>query len=244
MRALLFAAGRGTRLRPITDTLPKAMVDVGGEPLLARWLRALFEGGVERVLVNTHYLPDIVRGFAAASPWSSHTDLVHEPVLLGTGGTMLANRAWCGESPIMAVHADNASEIDVAALISAHANRPPGVIATIALFETDRPSSCGIVEVDERSIVTAFHEKASDPPGNLANAAVFVFEHEVFDLLAACAGPVIDLSAEIAPQLIGRMQGFMIKGYHRDIGDPQSLALARGHFSRIHVNNAAPKEEV
>src|SRR5262249_14663041 len=85
MRALLLAAGLGTRLRPLTDTVPKAMVDIAGRPLLGRWLAMLFQGGIERVLVNTHYLGPVIRTFVRSSPWSGSIDLVDEAVLLGTG---------------------------------------------------------------------------------------------------------------------------------------------------------------
>src|ERR1700749_2685580 len=94
MRALLLAAGTGRRLRPLTNTTPKCLVPVHGRPLLDYWLDLVFEGGVERALLNTHWLPDQVQAHVAASRWRSRIDLVHESNLLGTGGTVLANRAW------------------------------------------------------------------------------------------------------------------------------------------------------
>lgn len=230
MRALLLAAGLGTRLRPLTDSVPKAMVDIAGRPLLERWLAMLFAGGVERVLVNTHYLAPVIQGFVRSSRWSASVDLVDEPALLGTGGTLLANRPWFGQGPLLVTHGDNASDLDVAAFIKAHAGRPRDVLATMALFRTDNPSSCGIVVMDEDRIIREFHEKKAHPPGNLANAAAFIFEPEIFCYLEATGRNVIDLSAEVIPQLLGRIQGFEIEGYHRDIGTPESLEMARSHF--------------
>jgi mannose-1-phosphate guanylyltransferase len=230
MRALLLAAGFGTRLRPLTDIVPKAMVDIAGRPLLDRWLARLLEGGIERVLVNTHYLGPVIRDFVRASPWSGSVDLVDEAVLLGTGGTLLANRAWFGEGPLLVTHGDNASDLDVAGFIRAHAARPRHALATMALFRTDHPQSCGIVVMDENRIIHEFHEKKADPPGNLANAAAFIFEPEIFAYLEAAGKGVIDLSAEIIPKLMGRIQGFEIVGYHRDIGTPESLEMARRHY--------------
>jgi mannose-1-phosphate guanylyltransferase len=230
MRALLLAAGLGTRLRPLTDTVPKAMVDIAGRPLLDRWLAILFEGGIERVLVNTHYLGPVIHGFVRSSPWSGSVDLVDEAVLLGTGGTLLANRPWFGEGPLLVTHGDNASELDVAAFIQAHAGRPRNVLATMALFRTDQPQSCGIVLMDRSRIIREFHEKKPYPPGNLANAAAFIFEPDIFAYLEATEKEVIDLSAEIIPDLMGRIQGFEIEGYHRDIGTPESLEMARRHY--------------
>jgi mannose-1-phosphate guanylyltransferase len=230
MRALLLAAGLGTRLRPLTDSIPKAMVDIAGRPLLDRWLAMLFAGGIERVLVNTHYLGPVIHSFVRSSPWSGSVDLVEEAVLLGTGGTLLANRRWFGEKPLLVTHGDNASDLDVAAFIRAHAKRPPDVLATMALFRTDRPQSCGIVLMDQNRIIREFHEKKPDPPGNLANAAAFIFEPDIFPHLEAAGKGVIDLSAEIIPKFLGRIQGFEIKGYHRDIGTPESLEMARHYY--------------
>jgi mannose-1-phosphate guanylyltransferase len=230
MRALLLAAGLGTRLRPLTDKVPKAMVDVAGRPLLGRWLDMLFEGGIERVLVNTHHLGAVIRSFVHSSPWSGSVDLVDEAVLLGTGGTLLANRPWFAEKPLLVTHGDNASDLDVSAFIRAHARRPSNVLASMALFRTDHPQSCGVVLMDQNHIIREFHEKKADPPGNLANAAAFIFEPDIFTYLEAAGKAVIDLSAEIIPELMGRIQGFEIEGYHRDIGTPESLEMARRHY--------------
>ena len=86
MRALLLAAGLGTRLRPITDHVPKCLVPIHGKPLLGYWLDMLLPNGVERVLVNTHYLPQAVQAFVAESAWRDSIEMVHEDELLGTGG--------------------------------------------------------------------------------------------------------------------------------------------------------------
>lgn len=230
MRALLLAAGMGTRLRPLTDTIPKVMVDIAGRPLLDRWLEMLCEGGVERVLVNTHYLSPVIHAYMRTSAWRDRVDLVDEERLLGTGGTLLANRAWFGHGPLLVSHADNASDLDIRAFIQAHGDRPAGVLATMALFRTDQPQSCGIVVMDESNIIREFHEKQANPPGNLANAAAFVFEPQIFDYLKETGKETIDLSAEIMPRMVGRIQGFEISGYHRDIGTPESLERARWHY--------------
>jgi mannose-1-phosphate guanylyltransferase len=232
MRALLLAAGLGMRLRPLTDSVPKAMVDIAGRPLLDRWLEMLLDGGVERVLVNTHYLGSVISTYLRTSPWHDRVDLVDEKVLLGTGGTLLANRAWFGPGPLLVTHGDNASDLDIHAFTTAHAGRSAGIIATMALFRTDNPQSCGIVVMDKNNVIRGFHEKQPNPPGNLANAAAFIFEPEIFGYLEGTGKAMIDLSAEIIPNLIGRIQGFEIKGYHRDIGTPESLEMARKHYRK------------
>lgn len=230
MRAVLLAAGMGTRLRPITNHIPKCLVPIHGRPLLGYWLDQLLLNGIDRVLVNTHYLADAVREFIAGSRWENAVDLSYEKVLLGTGGTILHNRGFVDNAPFIVAHADNLTRFDVRAFIEAHKRRLPGVEITMMTFDTDAPRTCGIVEQDERGLVTAFHEKSESPPGTRANAAVYIFEPSLIDFLAALKKDVIDLSTEVVPYFLGRMQGFHNLNYHRDIGTPDSLALAEKEF--------------
>lgn len=231
MRAILLAAGLGTRLRPLTDTTPKCLVPIRDRPLLVHWLEALFgDGRIERVLVNTHYLAEQVRAVVAAVPWRDRIDLVHEPQLLGTGGTVLANRGWCGRGPLFVAHADNLTDAPPAHIIDPHLAARSEVAMTMLAFRTPTPQSCGILELDARRHVVAFHEKVADPPGNLANGAVYVFEDEVVDRIASFGRPVVDLSTEVIPALLPRIQAIEYGGFFLDIGTAEALAHARAHF--------------
>jgi mannose-1-phosphate guanylyltransferase len=232
MRALLLAAGMGTRLRPITDVMPKCLVPIHGRQLLAYWLDLLFEGGIDRVLINTHYLPDAVRSFVADSHWQARVDLVHEQELLGTGGTVAANHAYFRGEPFLVAHADNLTDFNLSALCVAHETRPPGVAMTLLAFHTDYPRSCGILELDSSGVVRSFHEKVENPPGDLANAAVYILEPEVTAYALALNKPVIDLSTEIVPAFLGRILAHETAGYHRDIGSVENLRKAHLEFPR------------
>lgn len=230
MRALLLAAGIGSRLLPITAKTPKCLVAINGRPLLDYWLELLFGAGIERVLVNTHWLAEQVDAYVKASRWASRIDLVHEAELLGTGGTVLANREWFQGRPFILAHADNLTDFDVAGLIAAHRTRPSGHLMTMLGFRTDDPRSCGILELDDRRTVVAFHEKVEHPPGNLANGAVYVFEPEIIDAIAGRGNPMVDLSTEVIPGFMGRILSVETNGYHRDIGTPESLRRACAEF--------------
>jgi len=232
MRALLLAAGLGTRLRPITNTVPKCLVPIHGKPLLGYWLDALCgEGLFDRVLINTHYLPEAVQNFVSASAWLSAVQLVHEERLLGTGGTVLKNGEFFSKEPFLVAHADNLTRFNVRAFIDAHNHRQAGTEITMMTFDTDSPQTCGIVEQDERGVVYGFHEKSSSPPGRRANAAVYIFEPSVIDFLASLNKEQIDLSTEVIPRFLGRIQGFHNAEYHRDIGNIESLLLAEKEWA-------------
>jgi len=233
LKALLLAAGLGTRLRPLTDTVPKCLVPIHGKPLLEYWLDLLFGAGIEAAVVNTHYLPDQVQAFVARSRWKDRIALVHEENLLGTGGTVLSNRGFFADSAFLVAHADNLTRFDVRAFIERHMHRPKGVAITMMTFDTDAPQSCGIVVEDAVGIVREFHEKVAKPPGRHANAAVYILEPEVSEILKTMGRTVIDLSTEVLPQFIGRICTYHNRLYHRDIGTLESLGRAEIEYARV-----------
>ncbi len=230
MKAVLLAAGLGTRLRPMTDRVPKCLVPIHGKPLLGYWFDLLFSAGIESALVNTHHFPDAVRAYVATSPWRDRIRLVHEPELLGTGGTVLAAREFLAGGAFLVIHADNLSRFDVRAFIDRHRTRPPGTDITMMTFRTDAPRSCGIVALDDRGVVVDLHEKVEHPPGDIANAAVYIFEAAVLEFLAGLRGPYIDLSTQVLPRYLGRIFTFHNADYHRDIGTPDSLRCAQSEY--------------
>ena len=232
VNALLLAAGLGSRLLPLTRRLPKCLVPIQDKPLLHHWLERLDHPGVDSILVNLHHHADQVRTAVASHPMARRVILVHEPVLLGTGGTLLANAPALEKAPVLLIHGDNLSDFDLSAFLAAHQARPAHCCLTMMTFDTDAPEQCGIVELDGQGVVRAFHEKVADPPGRLANGAVYILEPEIFDLLAELEGPFIDFSTQVLPRCVGRIFTFHNNVYHRDIGTPESLNRARQEFAR------------
>ncbi len=232
MRAVLLAAGIGTRLRPLTNTIPKCLVPIGGKPLLSIWLDLLFrDNAIERALVNTHYLAERVVEHVGRSRWADRIDLVYEAELLGTGGTLLKNRDWIGRTSTLVAHADNLTVFDLQAFMETHARRPAGCLLTMMTFDTDHPQSCGIVE-EEGGVVVRFHEKVANPPGNRANAAVYIIEPEVVDFIASIGSAFVDVSTQVLPAFLGKIAVYHNDRYHRDIGTPESLVIAEQEFGR------------
>jgi mannose-1-phosphate guanylyltransferase len=230
MRAVLLAAGRGERLRPLTDEIPKCLVPINGRPLIDYWLYNLSAIGVERFLVNLHYRRDMVRRYLESGSFASRIEFTHEPSLLGTGGTLLANRAFLQAGPTLVAHVDNLCQCNFGAFAAFHRDRPPGTELTMMTFHAPDPRACGIVELDESGVVTAFHEKSADPHGNLASAAVFIVEPSIMNELDGIGHKVIDLSRDTLPRLVGRMAAWHNDEYHRDIGTPQAWLAAQLDF--------------
>jgi len=228
LRALLLAAGLGTRLRPITLHTPKCLVPIGGEPLLGRWLRMLELAGCDSVLINTHYLAQEVEAFLTS--WKSSTmtvQSVHEPELLGTAGTLLANQEFFQGASGLLIHADNAMAGDIRDFIAAHHERQPSCLLTMMTFETETPRSCGIVEIDGKNVVQAFHEKVVEPPGNRANGALYAFEQDFLDRLNLMNPTPSDFSTEVIPTMLGRIQTWHTHDTYLDIGTPEALYAAQ-----------------
>jgi mannose-1-phosphate guanylyltransferase len=223
MKAFLLAAGVGSRLRPITDTMPKCMVPIDGRPLLEIWLEAFAAAGVDEVLVNLHYLPDVVRQYVAVRPGLPAVRLVHEPELLGSAGTLVANRDWvAGEELFLACNADNLTDFDLRELIDAHHGADE--IATLTAFHSENPSTGGVLEVDGGGRVVSFTEKPAEPASDLVNAGIYAFSPAVLDLIRPV--PPADIGYDLLPLLVGRARVVPVEGYFRDIGTPEAYHRA------------------
>jgi mannose-1-phosphate guanylyltransferase len=114
--------------------------------------------------------------------------------------------------------------------VNQHATRPRKTELSMMVFATPNPQSCGIVTLDGQGIVQAFHEKVANPPGTLANAAVYIIEPSVVDMMASLGKEQIDLSTGVIPRLIGKIFTYHNTSYHRDIGTPSSWAQANQDF--------------
>ncbi|MBT5549672.1 MAG: nucleotidyltransferase family protein [Nitrospina sp.] len=237
MRALLLAAGLGTRLRPITNTIPKCLVEINGKPLLDYWIELLNKGGIYEILLNLHYLPDVVRSHVENSDYPAEITIAYEENLLGTGGTLLKNREYFQDEPLMLIHADNLSIFDIKAFEKCYERRKKNVEITMMTFNTPDPEACGIVEVDDHGIVIAFHEKVKDPPGNLANGAVYILSPSIWDFLVSLRKEQIDFSTEVLPHFMRRINTYQNEIYHRDIGTMESLQTARREFPIAYIKD-------
>lgn len=238
MRAILLAAGYGTRLRPMTNTIPKCLLPINGIPLLEIWLGNLSRAGIGPFLVNTHYKADQVEKHFRATPHKHEVRLVYEPELLGTAGTLLANTDFFEDEDGFLVHADNYSLCDLAQFIKAHRERPGDCLMTMLTFCTDDPSSCGIVEIDEKGVVMRFHEKVPHPPGNTANGAVYILSKEFIRDISSHGDNVRDISTQLVGRYLGKIYTYHTDQPHIDIGTAKSYRKALELGFRLRTTDA------
>lgn len=228
MKAFLLAAGLGTRLRPLTERTPKCLLPIGGRPILDIWLDTLAGAGVEEVLVNLHHLAEQVERCVAARAGGPRVRLSHEPTLLGSAGTLAANRAFVeGEPFFLACYADNLTSFDLSEIVVRHRQRPG--IATLVLCPTEKPREVGIAELDADEVLVSFEEKPARPRSGLANAGIYAFSPEAIDLIDQ--PPPADIAYNLLPHLVGRARGLVTDAYVRDIGTLESYRAAQREWS-------------
>lgn len=230
MKAFLLAAGIGSRLRPITDMIPKCLVPINGHPLLYYWLKLFERHGIDEVLINLHYKPDLVIQYLDQHNFKLNVHTVYEQELLGSAGTIRCNFNFvCQESSFLICYADNLTTINLAQMIEFH--RTSRSILTLGLFRANNPRHCGIAEIDEHNWVIDFVEKPVNPKSDLANAGVYVASHEIFHFLPENFPS--DIGYHVLPQLIGEMKGYIIHDYIIDIGTIENYERARREFLEI-----------
>ena len=227
IKALLLTAGFGKRLLPLTYSWPKPLMPVQGRPLLEYWICLLDSLRIRNILVNIHHHKEIMEEFLNRPQLRKRVSSVYEPKCLGTGGTLFANRDFFRNETTMFIHADNWCQCDFQKFIDFHRfHRPQGTLMTMMTFRTSSPKSCGILELDNKGIVQKFHEKVKNPPGNLANAAIYLLEPEVLDVLQDRPN-VSDFDIEVIPNLLGKIATWENTNIHRDIGTLGSLLEAQ-----------------
>lgn len=226
MKALLLAAGFGTRLRPLTDTMPKCMVPINGRPLLDLWLQTLLAAGIDEVMVNTHYKAEQVTAFLESSAYCPYVTVAHEQALLGTAATLISHLDFFGNDDGMLIHADNYCRDDLRTFIHRHEQRPAGCLMSMMTFRTGNPSSCGIVTLDRDNVMTGFEEKQARPKGNLANGAIYILSADLLARLRLAGPDVTDFSTQVLPTLLGRVYVYETAEVLIDIGTPSAYAAA------------------
>jgi len=234
MKAFLLAAGAGTRLRSLTDTLPKCLLPVRGVPLLNIWLENCKAAGIDEVLINVHFHPQAVKDFATANDSGVSLRIVEERELLGSAGTLAENRSYVqNEDAFFVLYGDVLTNINLAEMLAFHRRKKMPV--TLAIHQVADPTQCGIVTADESGVIRQFVEKPARPEGNWAFSGVMIAHPQVLDLVPP-ARP-LDVGFHLLPLLVGQMAAYKISGYLADIGTLQTYAAAQVSWPGLRQNS-------
>ncbi len=227
MKAMILAAGEGTRLRPLTLTVPKPMIPIVGVPLLARTLDWLAGEGVTEAAVNLFHRPQSIPDFFGDEWHGIRLHYFFEETLRGTAGGVKGAAGVLSDAPFYVIYGDNLIHADLGRLATFHAGH--GGAATVALFHHPNPSAAGIVGTDDDGRITRFVEKP--PPDQIfsdtANAGVYVLDPSVLSAIPD-EGPS-DFGKDIFPRLLTQgaaLYGTMLGGYLQDTGTPDAYRQA------------------
>jgi mannose-1-phosphate guanylyltransferase len=224
MKAVLLVGGEGTRLRPLTETIPKPLIPLVDRPFLGHVFDHVARHGVEDVLLSSPYLEEVFAEFLASKAAGPAVTWIPEPTPLGTGGA-IANAARELEETFLVLNGDILTDLDLSALLAHH--RTTGAVATITLSPVDDARPYGLVTLDEDGRVLEFREKPAEAVPGLVNAGTYVLEPPAIQGVPP-ARPV-SIEREIFPRLIASgavVQAFVSKDYWMDLGTPEKYLQA------------------
>lgn len=227
MKAIVLAAGKGTRLRPLTDTCPKPMIPLGGKPLLEHIVRLLAGHGFDHLYINLHHLPEVIRGhFGDGQAWGIELTYAFEKELLGTAGAVRRMAAGF-DAPFLVYYGDNLCNVDIGALWEQHLRT--GALATVGLLWMDEPTTRGIVGLDATGRIRRMLEKPRPEEvfeDYLVNGGIYALSPAVLDHLPPGAS---DFGQDIFPRLLAAglpLYGHRLQGQLLSTDTPARYAHA------------------
>ena len=224
MKAFLLAAGNGTRLKPFTDHTPKCLLPIKGVPLLGVWLELCWRYGIDEVLINVHAHSEAVRDYLNALHNGIRVQVFEEPTLLGSAGTIAANRAWVFNEPFFWVfYADVLTNLNLRAMLDFHMTHQTA--ATLGVYPVPDPTRCGIVTVNQHGTVTHFVEKPAAPTSNLAFSGVMIARRGLLEVLPDSTPA--DIGFHVLDRLVGNMSAYQASDYLLDIGTVSNYLQAQ-----------------
>jgi mannose-1-phosphate guanylyltransferase len=227
VKAIVLVGGKGTRLRPLTETVPKPALTLVDRPFLAYMIEWLASHGVEDVILACGFLPDVLREALAGEEQRAGVRIryVAEPEPLGTAGAIrfAAEQAGDVEEAFFALNGDVLTDLDLSALLAAH--REGAAAATIGLHPVADSSAYGLVRCGADGEVLEFLEKTGEVAPGEVNAGMYVLEPSVLELIPA--GRAVSIERDVFPRLVGgRLRGLVLDGYWMDIGTPDRYLQA------------------
>ena len=246
MKAMILAAGVGSRLDPLTRSVPKPLVPILNRPVMEYLIELLKKHNFTEIMINLHYLGDQIEAyFGNGSKWGVKISYSHEDKLWGDAGSLKRVEEFFKDETFLVIGGDDLTDMDLTKLVKTH--RDKHSLATIALSLVDDPSEYGIVLMNEDSRITRFLEK---PKGevifsNTANTGVYVFEPQIFDLIPR--GVFYLFGKQVFPLLLEQhlpVYGHLTAAYWKDVGNLSIYQQTHRDVLEGRVNCSMPFEEV
>ncbi len=213
MKAMILAAGLGTRLRPLTEEISKPMVPIVNRPVMEHIVELLAHHGFREIYVNLHYHPQAITDyFGDGRKWGVSITYSYEEELMGTAGGVKKLEKELGEGTFLVISGDALTDLDLTSLVTFHRER--GGMATLVVTPVEDPSKYGVVIVEEDGRITGFQEKprTEEARSRLANSGIYVFEPQVLDMIPR--GEFYDFGSQLFPRFLE--EGIPFYGYRHD----------------------------
>ncbi|HET9875776.1 MAG TPA: NDP-sugar synthase, partial [Mycobacterium sp.] len=230
--AVVLVGGKGTRLRPLTLSVPKPMLPTAGVPFVTHLLSRIAAAGIEHVLLCTSYQPPVFEAeFGDGSKLGLQIEYVAEEHPLGTGGAIANVAPKLRHDTVMVFNGDVLSGADLAGLLAYHHGQAAD--ATLHLVRVGDPRAFGCVPTEDGR-VTAFLEKTQDPPTDQINAGCYILSREIIDRIPT--GRAVSVEREVFPALLTegdvRVCGYVDTSYWRDMGTPEDFVRGSADLVR------------
>jgi mannose-1-phosphate guanylyltransferase len=229
VKAMVLAAGKGTRLFPLTGEIPKPMAPVAGKPVIQHIFELLVETGLDEIHVNVHYLADAILDAYGSATGVNGTKvrITREDKLMGTAGSV-KRIADSFDETFVVIMGDALTDVDVREVVAFHEER--GALATLALMRVADTSQYGVVELDLERNIVGFQEKPdpSEAKSNLANTGIYVLEPEVLEYIPE--NTFFDFAENVFPRLLEageKLAGYEGSFYWSDIGSLETYKAAQ-----------------
>jgi len=233
---MVLAAGLGTRLRPLTNSIPKPLLPLGPYPLLVWNLLLLRKHGITEVMINLHYRGDQIQtAIGDGQPWGLHVSYSHEPVLLGTGGGVKQVEPFFEEKPFLVINGDTIFDLDLSALMAHH--RQADAIGTMVLRDDPEVEQWGVIETDAGGCVRTINGKGrlSSKNSERCRRRMFAGIHVIEPFLLrhiprGVPSSIIDAYV-LWLERGSTVSSYLLDGYWSDVGTPERYAQVHHDFA-------------
>lgn len=235
MKAVILAAGKGTRMQPLTSGLPKPMLPIAGRPALEYTIGWLKLHGIRDIVINLYHCPEaVIQHFGDGSSFGVSIKYSVEDRILGTaGGTKRLANLFHG--PFVVIYGDVLTDLDLSELVQFHSTQASMFHLTMSLYQVPDPERCGVAVLDAKGRVTSFVEKPkrSECPSDLASAGVLVLDPEILRYVPEEI--FFDYGHDVFPALLSEdvpIYGWLLPkaAYLVDFGTPENYKRAQAEW--------------